>query len=476
MKSSRHWLRVLVRGVLSLALRIYYRSIQVQGRELVPEQGPVLLVANHPNSLLDPAILVHLLPRTIRFGAKHTLFSGPLKSILDAFGAIPLVRAQDDRRAMRRNLAALDRYASLLGQHHMTAIFPEGVSQDDPHLAPIKTGAARIAFKAESAAEFRLGLQVLPVGLQFEPRRRFRADAFVRFGKPFGISDLAASYAENHRQAVRGLTSRINDNLKTLSFHVESVEEVPFVERIVEVYLYRIRKIGLTGVNRKGIRGELLQKVADCLNHYAVVDPPAVAQIERLLRRYERLREKAGVSRRLLEEPSGLLPGPLAPIQAALEVILGLLPALFGVFTGALPYCVTKTVARYVTRRQKHLPALSFTHILAGSIAFPLAYGLQIWWVLQGFSELATIAFAVTLVPSGLFALFYVHRLRKLAVHLGGRAASWMKLSAVARVADARDELLAGLDRMRDRYRVEVLGWAPLSPPRLFRRVGPRTE
>ena len=111
-------------------------------------------MANHPNSLVDPVILAHLLPRTLHFGAKHTLFSGPLRPVLEVFGAIPLVRAQDDPRGGRRNLEALDRYAELLGQKLGTAIFPEGLSQDDPQVAPIKTGAARIALMAESGADF----------------------------------------------------------------------------------------------------------------------------------------------------------------------------------------------------------------------------------------------------------------------------------------------------------------------------------
>jgi len=110
MTSSKQWVRLLIKGFLRIAFRVYYRSIQVQGAQSVPEEGAVLLVANHPNSLLDPAILVHLIPRTLRFGAKHTLFSGPLGLVLEAFGAIPLVRAQDDPRGGRRNLEALDLY------------------------------------------------------------------------------------------------------------------------------------------------------------------------------------------------------------------------------------------------------------------------------------------------------------------------------------------------------------------------------
>jgi len=132
------WLRPLIKGILRIAFRLYYRSTQVQGTERFPAKGPVLLVANHPSSLLDPAALVYVLSRPVHFGAKHTLFKGPFRAVLEAFGAIPLVRAQDDQRAMGRNLEAFERYAALLGEGRVTAIFAEGLTQDDPHLSRIK--------------------------------------------------------------------------------------------------------------------------------------------------------------------------------------------------------------------------------------------------------------------------------------------------------------------------------------------------
>ena len=69
---------------------------------------------------------------------------------------------------------------------------------------------------------------------------------------------------------------------------MESTERVPFVERLVDVYLQRARKSGLAGVNRKGLRGELLYRIAACLNHNVEADPDAVSQVERQLREYER--------------------------------------------------------------------------------------------------------------------------------------------------------------------------------------------
>ena len=346
-------------------------------------------------------------------------------------------------------------------RHKRTVFMERGTK-----VMPIKTGAARIALKAESAGDFKLDLTIVPVGLQFEPRRRFRADTFVRFGTPFKIADLAPLHAENPRQAVRELTGSIDTALKALAFHVLTQEHLPLVKRIADVYYQRVQQTGIAGVDQKGVRGELLYRTADCLNYYTEADPAAIKEIERKLERYERLREKAGVDRQLLEDASGLLPGPLAPLQVMLEALLGAMPALFGFLTGAIPYYLTQVAGRRVAVRTGHAPIISLTHILGGAIAFPLVYGLEIGWIWGHASPSTTLVFTLLLIPTGLFTRFYARRMWRWSRHLGGRIESWMKLDAVVRVAQARDDLLLGLDQMRDRYRVEVLGWTAL-PSRL---------
>ena len=454
-------LRLVIGGLLRAAFKLYFRSINVHGLERFPERGPVLLVANHPNSLLDPAILVTLLPRPIHFGASIVIFKGAFVPILEAFGAIPLVRAQDDRQGMGGNIGAFKKFARLLRDGQIVAIFPEGITQDEPHLAPFKTGPARIALQAESAADFGLHLTIVPVGLQFEPRRQFRGDAFVRIGEPFTIADLAQTYEENAHRATAEVTARIDAAIKRVAYHVESSDQIPFVERLVDVYFLRARRTGVFGVRGAGVRGELKQKMAACLNHYAVADPEAVAGVERALKRYERLRDAAGVDRRLLEQPARMLPGPLAPVQAAIEALAGAIPALFGFITSAVPFFITRTIARRAIRTSK-ATALSLSHILAATVLFPVAYALEVLWVWNTFSRAATIAFALLLVPTGLFAWLWWRRMKTLAVNVGGRVASWMKVEAVSRVVEARNELLQRMERMRERYRAEVLGWGPI--------------
>jgi hypothetical protein len=148
------------------------------------------------------------------------------------------------------------------------------------------------------------------------------------------------------------------------------------------------------------------------------------------------------------------------------EAALGAVPAAFGFITGAIPYFLVKKVAARIARRTRNVAAVSLTHVLAGAVAFPLVYGVEVFWLSRQFSPIATMTFALLLVPSGLFALAWTHRMRMLAANAGGRMATWLKLDAAARVAEARRELIARMEAMRSRYRAEVLGWDPAVAPR----------
>lgn len=72
--------------------------------ERVPRDGPVLLVANHPNSLLDPMLVAAAARRPVRFLAKAPLFTDKRVGwLMRAVGAIPVYRRSDDPAQMERN-------------------------------------------------------------------------------------------------------------------------------------------------------------------------------------------------------------------------------------------------------------------------------------------------------------------------------------------------------------------------------------
>lgn len=196
-------IRALVRAVFLALVRVYYRTIAARGE--VPDAGPVIVVANHPNALLDPLVLRVALGRPIAFLAKSTLFDDPVGRLaMESFAAIPVYRAKE--ADTRQNEETFARCRALLRGGGWLALFPEGVSHDAPGLLPLKTGAARIALGAG------VPVRVLPVGILYEDRAIFRTRAAVRVGAPIPVPPSDP----DDRAAVDALTGRIAEALGAL--------------------------------------------------------------------------------------------------------------------------------------------------------------------------------------------------------------------------------------------------------------------
>src|SRR5262245_49057213 len=141
----------LVRFLVLRLVKLFYPRIEVDGRENLPVDGPLLFVANHPNGLLDPLVLMVGLRRHISFLAKSTFFANPIGRLaMEAFGALPVYRqrdegreggAQGDRGA--RNEGTFARCRALLRSGQPLALFPEGTTHSNPMMLPLRTGAAR---------------------------------------------------------------------------------------------------------------------------------------------------------------------------------------------------------------------------------------------------------------------------------------------------------------------------------------------
>jgi glycerol-3-phosphate O-acyltransferase / dihydroxyacetone phosphate acyltransferase len=71
-------MRRFIEALCRLMLRVFFRRVDAVGLENVPDSGPLLMVANHPNGLMDPLLLLSRSPRPVSFMAKEPLFRMPL--------------------------------------------------------------------------------------------------------------------------------------------------------------------------------------------------------------------------------------------------------------------------------------------------------------------------------------------------------------------------------------------------------------
>ena len=210
------WLYSAMPAISSLTCRVYYR-LTVGGARVAPE-GPVLLVANHTNSLMDPPLVVVASQRKVRFMAKSTLFThAGISWLVKAVGSVPVYRQQDDRKAVSQNFDSFRDVSSALAEGHAVGIFPEGISHSASRLQPLKTGAARIALGA--AIKIGRSFPIVPMGLVFRDRRTFRSAAHVIVGDEFAWDDIAGR-GPNDKEAVRDLTRRIEASMRTVTLNL----------------------------------------------------------------------------------------------------------------------------------------------------------------------------------------------------------------------------------------------------------------
>jgi 1-acyl-sn-glycerol-3-phosphate acyltransferase len=226
------WLLPLFPIVARAAAFVYYR-IRYAGVP-VPRSGPVLLVANHPNSLLDPMLVVAAARRPVRFLAKAPLFHDPKTAwLVKSAGAIPVYRRADDPAQVEKNVDAFDAVHAALGHGAAVGIFPEGLSHSEPALAPLKTGAARMALGATRLTGG--AFPIVPVGLLFRRKDEFRSGAYVVTGAPVVWDDLAGRGIAD-TEAVRRLTDRITAGLGAVTLNLEQWADQQLVESAVRIW------------------------------------------------------------------------------------------------------------------------------------------------------------------------------------------------------------------------------------------------
>jgi glycerol-3-phosphate O-acyltransferase / dihydroxyacetone phosphate acyltransferase len=195
---------------------------------------------NHPNGLIDPALVFVALPRKISFLAKSTLFRVPVISfLLRTVEALPLYRRIDAGEDVSQNQKTFELCQQLLQKGGAIALFPEGVSHNSPKLMPLKTGAARIALGAVSVnqGDKPFDLKIVPVGLFYTSKTTFRSEALLHFGESFPVSPVELDESgQPPREAVKDLTDKIENALREVTVNAESEAELETANKAGELF------------------------------------------------------------------------------------------------------------------------------------------------------------------------------------------------------------------------------------------------
>lgn len=226
-------MRAVLERLLELLVRTFFRRIEIVG---APTPGPVVYALNHPNALVDPIFILCFAPQRVSFLAKAPVFRMPvIGALVRALDSLPVYRSQDGADPAD-NRRTLDAAHAILARGGAIALFPEGTSHSDPRLRPLKTGAARIALAANARAG-AAAVPVVPVGLHYTAKGRFRSQALVSFGAPLAVERVALDDAlEPPAAAVHALTARIEAALVALTLQADSAAALELASRAEAIY------------------------------------------------------------------------------------------------------------------------------------------------------------------------------------------------------------------------------------------------
>ncbi|MCW8133752.1 MAG: 1-acyl-sn-glycerol-3-phosphate acyltransferase [Planctomycetota bacterium] len=436
----------VARGCVRSLVGLYYPKIEVANPERIPAQGPVLLAANHPNSVLDPVVIGIAARRPVRFLAKAPLFSVPVFGrVIRALGMLPAYRESDDPSQVGKNTETLGAGADLLVNGDALGIFPEGKTHDAPKVELVRSGAARIAMQAvEQGAK---GLKIVPLGLNYEDKERFRSSVWVRVGEPIDATDWVQKHGGETRHAMRALTKELDRQLKDLAVHLNEPawsHLLPDVETLMpppaEAAAHPAAKVR----QRK--------RIADAMNYFTAADRP---RAERLAEDLSKHRET--IARMGLEMRSPMLNLHGAALFARMLwepfwLALLFLPALLGTLHHLLPFLLVRLIAPKLQTPGR--TTVSFARLGLSVPLYGLWYAVSWWWwqahwkVLPLFVNLWLAAMPFC----GILALAYWPRALDASALWWHQLRLFMRSPELASMRQERWALRAAMQQMREEY------------------------
>ncbi|MCP3956495.1 MAG: hypothetical protein GY719_01445 [bacterium] len=389
------WIVKLVRSLVWL----FFRQVQVSGLEHVPKTGGGLIVAWHPNGLIDPGLIFTQLPRRVVFGARHGLFKIPiLGSLMRGMGTVPIYRKQDAEKGRKpekrkaANQRSLDALAQAIGDGSFAALFPEGISHDRPDVQALKTGVASLYYRARELVPAGMPLPViLPVGLHYDQKRLFGSNVLVAFHPPLELGPellrpLAADApVEDRRERYRRLLGEVDQVLHEVVYGTETWELYHLMHRARK--LMRAERAAQAGAEPE--RPDMEERVLGFARFWKgygqrlETDPDKVVGVMTDIRRYDDEMRSLGLQDHELDYspgPGSIWEGLLVAVQAVLVYLF--LPTLvvIGYAVNLPPALLVLAAAKMAAKKDKDEASIK---MLVGALVFPLTWlvvGLLVGW------------------------------------------------------------------------------------------------
>lgn len=402
------WAYIISRNFIRIALQLYYRSIEVYGKEFFPRLGRTLIIANHQTGLIDGILIVATNKLTIRTLIKNTLWENPIIGFFATrLGMIPVYRKQDLKEGeaadANRHEQTFKKVEEIFVAGESVLIFPEGKSHDISFLQKLRSGAARMLLQSEAKHDFRLGLKWLPISLDFEEKDRPGSRVLVHYHIPRPVAQYQELYLRDSEAAVQALRNEMEAYLQDITLSFETWEHRLFLERLTELWLASSPSTGRLDQHNQLLKWKrIFEKTRED-------NPQEWQTLQKLVFSLHKTLEKHTLkASELFKRPTrrkGLVFSKLFT-----RVVFWFFPVLIGSFLWWIPTKLIRLITIKGAKQSRDI--ISTYHLVASVVIYPawlLILTLPLFYVASGS---ALFGLFLVVVSSGLSWLVVPRRLR----------------------------------------------------------------
>lgn len=395
----------LLKLLIGIGVRLYYRQIKVKNVQFLEHHGPMIIIANHPNTLMDAWIIGQVCSQPIHFLAKGTFFNSPIKRwFLSSLNMIPINRQVDGNTAGVNNNLSFEACYKVLEAGKTLVIFPEGNSIMERQLRELKTGTARIALEVQKRNNGNLNLLIVPVGIFYSQAEKFRSSVFVNFGKGKLVKE-AIDEDGSISVASKKLTARLRLLLEQVLVSTESKEQETLIQDLSTILL------PLKPVKDIEGKADLMKEIKIKMEEIQLIQPYLVDEIQQLASsikwKQSQLKIKSDFTKNRFKSKGYLV----ELFTSVFFVLIGFPVFVFGIIHSILPFKLTEFL---MTKLIKNIEYYAPIAVLLGLVLYPLNY-ILLFQLTNHYLELNLffkIIYFISMPLTGMFAYYFVRFLQ----------------------------------------------------------------
>lgn len=357
--------------LVNIGIRFYYKEVKVLNRPSLAPNGkePMIIIANHPNTLMDAMLIGFVCNQPIHFMAKGTLFNSKFKLwILQKFNMIPINRKGEGKIEGVSNQDSFAACYKLLEEGKTLVIFPEGTSFLERHLRELKSGTARIALDTELKNNGQLNLKVVPVGLNYLQAEKFRSSVLINVGNKIAVKDYLVDYQKESGKTAKKLTENFRIHLERLLVNSETKEHEEFVDDLAELLSSKYLR-----TKENGVEGEVLflKKIRDKVDEIQLTHPWKIQEFKKTIEDINKQLIEFEIRPDFLDRRFRLKMFFRQMLFSILLIIAGFPVFIIGFIFNYFQYKITDLVVPKLTKDIEYVAPLS---LLFGLFLYPITY------------------------------------------------------------------------------------------------------